>query len=1296
MSLTAVSLPPTDLPGMVEQQQPPLVQRRDASTHHHTISLQHPLPTPHPLNHTGPHQPQHWAQPLHPHTLQPLHLPPATTGPLPPRVGHPPTYHPPPHLQAPLPLLRPEPHPLSTLTSLLTSPSPFRPSPFLLSLHIGDEVDALDEIGYRQWRHAYILELGHIPGQTIHDSGRVGEYKIRWKGWDAKWDEFVHGGRLAPLNSRVIGDTGPEALSEKESAVRVGKEWRRARQAGSMTDVAITYQPDAALPSAAAPHHSPSSSAHSLHHHRSLSSDDVQGTPLMLAHLALLSVRCPSLLSFFTDHTAADHPPHSTHTISYQLHPHSDSHPTTLPPSSSPTPHHHGTTLGSLDNDEQTTAIPPPTSARLHSDLEGGGWRRGRLSTPAGRGGVEGATLLSIDSPLSARPATADASTTRSGPTHHSSTSLPTQPRRSLNFSHVTAASAAPPSSAARAPVHRGRSHLTPTVPSLSASAPTSPLTVKDEPPTTPPVLTSTRAKVDRWSAEPSDDLLREVSATVDAMTSAVALVQSISGQVEEYSSAEDYEEGERKEKEEKKEEGGGGGGRYTPLSPSPPPTPGQLIPVFCVPGIRSYAGLRAFVEFVYTDAFDGSVKAGGGGGGKGKGMRDGGGGGGGVGGGEDRVGRVRHMREVGVGVGVGEGEDSDEERLGLMDPDLDGIDDDLLHSAIAARYGRHLASLASSHHPLPPHPPLNSDPTDDDDETTDADPSPPNPAHVLSMSDLFDLACIGSRFHFPRLIALCASHLSDVLSVENVMEALQLCVRVGCLGGDEEEDILASIFSSSSSSLLPPSSIAPPSSSSLPSHRVHDLSILLRIAFDFLSHHWDVVMKRDTSVKILHTLPFPAFSAVVQVKGRSVNSTHGSARYTPPVVHHPASRLVRDIKQLYLQRGPPPASSSTSSSSSSSSASTSCAPLLLPSASCFRFPACDFQIVVGDSVHWAHRSVLACRSEYFRALFTSRMQESVVSSITFPLSQHSPDSVATLLRYLYYDDVGGISYEAALYLLHHCTDFFGLANNHLEAACEQLIMQECEGNNAAQQPPADGDREEGERRVGLADVVRMSWRMSKWPLFERAVKFLDWAGLESLINQTYATAPSPFSSITPLSHRSSAVHSSASSPHGATPLSRGGAFTPTTPAASEEKSNCDSVRLLSSASSSSTAAPSPVLALQMQFDLELVRAVVAEKARPGVTMRERGGGGAVAFDAGGTAMPAAREGEDSGEYSRRDRLRIEGVGLLRRGRREEEDDDEVEEEEGIGGMEEDDGDLEDDDDRGDADLDDEDDVDGH
>ena len=1237
------------------------------------------------MNPLPPHHLQHWAQPLNA-----LHSSPGNGRPYP----------------LPLPLLRPEPVTIASL-SHLTSP-PTRPSPFLLSLRVGDEVDALDEIGYRQWRHATLLELGHIPGQTVHDSGRVGEYKLRWKGWDSKWDEFVHGNRLAPLNSKVIGDTGPEAISEKESAHRIGKEWRVARQQGCTTDVAITFTLD-----------SPPSSTASTHH-RSLSSDDStpSSAPLMLAHLALLSVRCPSLLSMFTDAPNDD----EDHGVSYQIHPQADSQVAIIHPSSATT-----TSLESLD--DQSTAIAPPTSARLHTELEGGGWRRGRLSTPAGvRGGV--VEMLTVESPHSARPAsighrpaTADVSTImrdggRSGhstSTHHHSSST-SAPRRALNFSQAAPATAGParrsggavpssalPPSTSRAPVSRGKSHLTPTVPSLSASAPTSPLTSTIHC-VLPPTLMAGRPKSDRWTAPAvEEDVEQEVASTVEAMTAAVQAVDSIQGQTLEYADSDDDAVGKVGGKEEKKESDG-----FIPLSdeedtshpPSDSPTTsappaGQLIPVFCVPGIRTYAALRAFIEFVYTDAFDGSVQANGGARQKAKkeaeaaSLAEGAA--------EDRgrlaragpgAPRVRQMREVGVG---GEGEDSDEERLGLMDPEIDAMEDELLHQAIAARYGRQLNLAASRALAQEIDASMRREEMrgeDGRDEDEEEEVVAPNPAHVLSMSDLFDLACIGSRFHFPRLIALCASQLSDTLSVENIMEALQLCVRVGCLGG-EEEDILASIFSSSSSLLLPPSSIAPPSSSSLPSHRVHDLSILLRIAFDFLSHHWDVVMKRDTSVKILHTLPFPAFSAVVQVKGRSVNSTHGTGRYIPPVVHHPASRLVRDIKQLYLQRGPPP---------SSSQMWTGAAPLLVAgatstefptaSASCFRFPACDFQIVVGDVTHWAHRSVLACRSAYFRALFSSHMQESCGSSITFPLSQHSPDSVATLLRYLYYDDVTHISYEAALYLLHHCTDFFGLASNALEAACEQLIMQECEGaagggNAAHNRSGAEGERD-GERRVGLSDVVRMSWRMSKWPLFERAVKFLDWRGLEALINQTYATAPSPALS-SPL-HGARSPPTASSPPH---PLytARGSTLTPTAtsttlPAsgASEEKSNSDSLHLLSSGSTSSTAASSPPHF--PAFDMELVRAIVAEKATPGVTMREKGGGSREDV----ASVPS--RGDDSREDSSRE-LRIDGIGLHRRRGEEEEDDagdDEVDEDLMGMGL---DGDLDDEDRLDDADDDD-------
>ena len=1133
--------------------------------------------------------------------------------------------------------------------------------------------------------------------------------------------QWVHGGRLAPLNSKVLGDTGPEAVSEKESAWRIGKEWKAARQQGILTDVAITFQlptEDRANTGGGGGGSGAAAASTSRQHARSLSMEDNVTAPLMLAHLALLSVRCPSLLSMFSD-DGADDP-----LVSYQEHPHTDvgAIPTV-------TVSRAAEEESSLDDDEPAVALLPPTSARMHSEAltsSVGGWRRGRLSTPAGiRAAGNGRMtdgMVTVESPHSARPSTADASTTRgqrAGPStpqpapatlhHHSisasaalslqsrasssvsTTAFSASPRRALNFANTPATatthSRRPKKANAHVPINRSRHNLAPATASLSASAPTSPLTqLKPSIDNEPPVLRTGSGKVRQQEAVES-----EVRATVAAMTSAVELVDGIRDQTLEFANSDeeaeegveddeeaDEEKGEkaarkeedRKEKEEKRDEDNQ---RFvalpssTPSISSSPPTPStscpspssSLIPVFCVPGLRTYASLRAFVEFVYTDAFDSSVSnkrpakrqhASKAGDATTNQRRDNAAAAAAAAAAADVLPpRLRQtvinrlnllneprLREVGVGVGgiAGlDGEDSDEERLGLMDAQMDGVDDELVHAAIAARYRRHLTLQAHTQlqqmnqHSRQQQSDEPSRSTDEEDE----DEVEPNPAHVLSMSDLFDLACIGSRFHFPRLIALCASQLSSELSIDNIMLALQLCVSVGCLGGDEE-DILQSIFSSSSSSLLPPSSVAPPSSSSLPSHRAHDLSIMLRIAFDFLSFHWDSVMKHDSSVKILHTLPFPAFSAVVQVKGRSINSSLGTGRYVPPVVHHPASRLVRDIKQLYLQRGPPPShSASASSTSSASSTPTTASTSLLLATT---HSPCDFCIIVGDALHWAHRSVLACRSEYFRALFSSRMAETQQSSITFPLSLQSGESIAALLRYLYYDDTATLSYEAALYLLHHCTDFFGLSCDQLEKACERLIMDTVEGGK---------DREAGSggstSGVGLVEVVRMSWRMQKWPLFERAVKFLDWKGLEALINQP-----------APLSFNSSSASSASASPLSASvtasPHLRPSALpaVPTSVGAhvADEKSN-DEANGAPSVHTSASATPTrPSL---LPVDIELVRAVVSEKATPGITMAVRGGGGSVkAVD------QRAQADNGSEDVSRRDSLSIQGVGLMRGG----------------------------------------------
>lgn len=167
MNLSSVGVQHADLPGLVDEP-----YRNHSSI---AIGLQHPPPAQTANGGTPPsHLQQQWAQhisTIHSHA----HINPHAR-----------------HFPLPPPLLHSNQPPATASAAASSSPPPpvnNRPSPFLLSLRIGDEVDALDEIGYRQWRHAFIMELGHIPGQTVDDSGQVGEYKIRWAGWDAKWDE---------------------------------------------------------------------------------------------------------------------------------------------------------------------------------------------------------------------------------------------------------------------------------------------------------------------------------------------------------------------------------------------------------------------------------------------------------------------------------------------------------------------------------------------------------------------------------------------------------------------------------------------------------------------------------------------------------------------------------------------------------------------------------------------------------------------------------------------------------------------------------------------------------------------------------------------------------------------------------------------------------------------------------------------------------------------------------------------------------------------------------------------------
>lgn len=82
--------------------------------------------------------------------------------------GHP---HPHPHAH---PFHLAAQHTATAASSLSALPT----STFFAALRVGEGVDALDLIGYPQWRHAIILDSRHEEQ----------EFFIRWAGWDQKWD----------------------------------------------------------------------------------------------------------------------------------------------------------------------------------------------------------------------------------------------------------------------------------------------------------------------------------------------------------------------------------------------------------------------------------------------------------------------------------------------------------------------------------------------------------------------------------------------------------------------------------------------------------------------------------------------------------------------------------------------------------------------------------------------------------------------------------------------------------------------------------------------------------------------------------------------------------------------------------------------------------------------------------------------------------------------------------------------------------------------------------------------------
>jgi hypothetical protein len=103
-----------------------------------------------------------------------------------------------------------------------------------------------------------------------------------------------------------------------------------------------------------------------------------------------------------------------------------------------------------------------------------------------------------------------------------------------------------------------------------------------------------------------------------------------------------------------------------------------------------------------------------------------------------------------------------------------------------------------------------------------------------------------------------------------------------------------------------------------------------------------------------------------------------------------------------------------------------------------------DVRFIVEGRAISAHRAILACRSEHFKAMFTSGMRESRESEIT--LSHIRVPVFMALLEYIYVDSVN-VAADMAIELF-AAADLYTL--DRLKGLCEIIVQKNVNVDNAA------------------------------------------------------------------------------------------------------------------------------------------------------------------------------------------------------------------------------------------------------
>jgi len=315
---------------------------------------------------------------------------------------------------------------------------------------------------------------------------------------------------------------------------------------------------------------------------------------------------------------------------------------------------------------------------------------------------------------------------------------------------------------------------------------------------------------------------------------------------------------------------------------------------------------------------------------------------------------------------------------------------------------------------------------------------------HFTTIRYVFDLAAVAHQFQLQRLLDLCALALNRLLHQENVLQAMRFALHFQAKVLGNLDTVLNALHDAAHTTLA--QEIQTPIHSSA-NAKIHPLlSPLVRVCIEYIIMHWDTLCAGYDSMVTLQQLPPSIFHTIMRMLPIARTShAHFSPIYPP--IHPQACTLTAHFKRLYEHRTP---------------------------------DTTDFRIIIEhdtlDHTIYVHKAVLACRSEYFRALFRCDMGEGKESCVRLDANQHNPESMEALIKYMYYGDLK-VDPNCSVYLS-NCTDFFGLSSTALEHASQELVSQH-----------------------HCVSVLKSAWRSCNEALFKRACRFIDWSTLAALMH---------------------------------------------------------------------------------------------------------------------------------------------------------------------------------------------------